>query len=308
MNTEIKNTETRSKNSNGVERKSPSRLEVKKTYKLYINGKFPRTESGRYYKLNEEQGKPTVNICRASRKDFRDAVVAARKAQGEWAKKSAYNRSQILYRIAETLEGRKAQLIESLIQEGSDRKNAESETALSIDRLVYYSGWCDKYQQVFSSVNPAEGSYFNFSFPEPMGVVSIIAPEHSGLLGLISVIAPCIAGGNTCVVLASQQHPLSAIDLAEVIHASDVPAGVINLLTGFRSELLAHFASHMDVNAIIYANNNQDEIKKIQELSSLNVKRALIWNKWNWMEDNAQNPYLIMDIQEIKTTWHPVGI
>lgn len=297
------------KSGNGMHsEKKLSRLSIPKTYKLYINGKFPRTESGRYYKLNDKDGNVIANICRASRKDFRDAVVAARKAQNEWAKKSAYNRSQILYRMAETLEGRKAQMIESLINEGTIASEAEEEFNLSVDRLVYYAGWCDKYQQVFSSVNPTEGSYFNFSFPEPTGVVSILAPDQHGLLGLISVIAPCIAGGNTCIVLASQHHPLTAIDFAEVIHASDVPAGVINILTGFKNELLTHFASHMDVNAIVYTHHEKEELKKAEELSSLNVKRAIVWNKFNWKESSAQNPYFIMDLQEIKTTWHPVGI
>lgn len=297
------------KSGNGMNsEKKLSRLTIAKTYKLYINGKFPRTESGRYYKLNDKDGNVIANICRSSRKDFRDAVVAARKAQSEWAKKSAYNRSQILYRIAETLEGRKAQLIESLIKEGTASADAETEFNLSVDRLVYYAGWCDKYQQVFSSVNPAEGSYFNFSFPEPTGVVSILAPEQYGLLGLISVIAPGIAGGNSCIILASQHHPLTAIDFAEVIHASDVPGGVINILTGFKNELLSHFATHMDVNAIVYTHHDKDEIKKMEEQSSLNVKRAIVWNKFHWKESSAQNPYLLMDLQEIKTTWHPVGI
>lgn len=288
--------------------KKTSRLAVPKTYKLYINGKFSRTESGRYYKLNDKEGNVIANICRSSRKDFRDAVAAARKAQSEWAKKSAYNRSQVLYRIAETLEGRKMQMMDSLVKEGITSTAAENEFNLSVDRLVYYAGWCDKYQQVFSSVNPTEGSYFNFSFPEPTGVVSVIATENLGLLGLISVMAPCIAGGNACIVLVSDKHPLTAIDFAEVIHASDVPGGVINLLTGFKNELLSHFASHMDVNAIIYTHHEKEEIKKIEELSSLNVKRALCWNNFNWTDDQAQNPYLIMDLQEIKTTWHPVGI
>lgn len=297
------------KSGNGMDsEKKTSRLSIPKTYKLYINGKFPRTESGRYYKLHDKEGNVIANICRASRKDFRDAVAAARKALSEWAKKSAYNRSQILYRIAETLEGRKMQLIESLMKEGTTASEAETEFNLSVDRLVYYAGWCDKYHQVFSSVNPTEGSYFNFSFPEPTGVVSIVAPEHNGLLGLISVMAPCIAGGNTCIVLVSQQHPLTAIDFAEVIHASDVPGGVISILTGFKNELLSHFASHMDVNAIVYTHHEKEELKKMEEQASVNVKRAITWNKFNWKDSSAQNPYLIMDLQEIKTTWHPVGI
>lgn len=192
--------------------------------------------------------------------------------------------------------------------EGADKKKVETELNLSVDRLVYYAGWCDKYQQVFSSVNPVEGSYFNFSFPEPTGVISVISPDQSGLLGLISVMSPCIAGGNTCILLADRNHPLSAIDFAEVLNASDVPVGVVNILTGFKNELLSHFASHMDVNAVIYPGADNSEIKQIQELASLNIKRVILWNRLSWLNDESQSPYFIMDLQEIKTTWHPVGI
>ncbi len=308
METSITKIKSRQK-ENGLTERKLTRLAVVKTYKLYLNGKFTRSESGRYYKLTDKAGNLLANICRSSRKDFRDAVVAARKALPDWSGKSAYNRGQILYRIAETLESRKLQFVQSLMCEGTAKKEeAEKEFEMSVDRLVYYAGWCDKYQQVFSTVNPTEGSYFNFSFPEPTGVVSIIAPENAGLLGFISVLAPCIAGGNTCILLASQQHPLSAIDFAEVIHASDVPAGVVNILTGLKSELLTHFASHMDVNAIVYTHTDSDEIRRVQQLSSLNVKRALIWNNIRWKDVSAMNPYLILDMQEIKTTWHPIGI
>src|SRR6185369_8955436 len=188
-----------SKNGSG----KSQRLDVLKTYKLYIDGKFPRTESGRYYILKDAEGKSLANICRGSRKDFRDATVAARKAQPGWAAKSAYNKGQILYRIAEMLEGRKAQFISELMQQGSSQAEAENEVNLSVDRLVYYAGWSDKYMQVFSSVNPVESSHFNFSLPEPTGVVSILSPENSGLLGLVSTIAPAIIGGNTVIILAS---------------------------------------------------------------------------------------------------------
>lgn len=305
--TETKNkieTGSNGTSANGYSKKMSNRLEVLKTYKLYIDGKFLRTESGRYYKPENLN----ANICLASRKDFRDAVVAARKAQSTWAKKSAYNRSQIFYRIAETLEGRKAQFMESLVKEGLDEKNARQEFNLAVDRLVYYAGWSDKYQQVFSSVNPTEGSYFNFSYPEPTGIVSMIASEDDGLLGLISLISPAVIGGNTCIILASHKHPLTAIDFAEVLHASDVPAGVVNILTGFSSELHSHFSSHMDINAIIYAGLNADEIKTIQINAALNVKRVLIWNKYKLAEESSQSPYHIMEMQEIKTTWHPIGI
>jgi acyl-CoA reductase-like NAD-dependent aldehyde dehydrogenase len=292
---------------NGSDKKG-KRLDVMKTYKLYINGKFPRTESGRYYLLKDESGKLIANVCRGSRKDFREAVVAARKAHPGWAAKTAYNKGQILYRIAEILEGRKAQFISELMQMGQSQTEAEDEVNLSIDRLVYYAGWSDKYIQVFSSVNPVESFHFNFSLPEPTGVVTILSPEGYGLLGLVSTIAPAIVGGNTVVVLASKQKPLSAITFAEVIQTSDVAAGVINILTGFRTELLSHFSNHMDVNACMYCGSDEEEIKKVQINSSLNVKRAVIYSDDNWFSDEAQNPYRIMDLQEIKTTWHPIGI
>ncbi len=292
--------------SNGSVSKS-ERLDVMKTYKIYIDGKFPRTESGRYYPLQDSSGKTIANICRSSRKDFREAVVAARKAQAGWATKSAYNRGQIIYRIAEMLEGRRQQFIGELKEQGSTAAHAEKEVNLSIDRLVYYAGWCDKYQQVFSSVNPVESSHFNFSVPEPMGVVSMLAPETNGLLGLISVIIPAIAGGNTVVVLASASRPLNAVTFGEVLNSSDVPGGVVNILTGQRSELLSHFASHMDVNAIVYYGDDQAEILKVKQSASLNVKRVAVYKESDLAEDKSQHPYRIMDLQEIKTTWHPIG-
>lgn len=282
-----------------------SRLNVLKTYKIYIGGAFPRTESGRYYELKNKKGEILANVCLSSRKDFRNAIVAARGAFGGWSSKSAFNRSQILYRVAEILEGRKLQFIEELNLQGISEKAAEAEVQQSIDRLVHYAGWCDKYSQLFSSVNPVASSHFNFSVPEPTGVVSVIAPEKSGLLGLVSVIAPVIAGGNVCVVLASESLPLCAVTFSEVLATSDLPGGVVNILTGTSAELHDHFSSHMDVNAVIYCRDNQEEIKKIGENASLNVKRNFIWNK-DWVKDESQNPYLIMDLQEIKTTWHPI--
>jgi acyl-CoA reductase-like NAD-dependent aldehyde dehydrogenase len=288
--------------------KAKERVEILKTYKLYIDGKFPRTESGRYYKLNDSGNKVIANICRASRKDFRDAVVAARKAQPDWAKRTAYNKSQVLYRIAETLEGRKQQFINTLILQGYKNSEATKEVEVSIDRLIYYAGWPDKFIQVFSTVNPVESSHFNFSYPEPTGVVAIISPEENGLIGLVSVIAPAIAGGNSVIALASSKYPLTVIELAEVLVASDVPGGIINLLTGYSKELHSHFSSHMDVNAVIYCNENREELKSIQVNAALNVKRAIVQRFENWLSEEAQNPYLIMDTQEIKTTWHPIGI
>jgi acyl-CoA reductase-like NAD-dependent aldehyde dehydrogenase len=281
------------------------RIPVLKTYKIYIGGQFPRTESGRYYELKDKNKKLIANMCLCSRKDLRNSVVAARGAFTGWSGKTAFNRSQILYRIAEMLEGRKAQLKEELMQQGSNTKQAEAEVLLSIDRLIYYAGWCDKYSALFSSVNPVASSHYNFSVPEPTGVVTMIAPEENSLIGLISVIAPAIAGGNTCVVLASETKPLCAITFSEILATSDLPGGVVNILTGTTKELLEHFSSHMDVNAIVYCRKNKTEIKSIGELASLNVKRTFFWNK-DWNKEESQDPYMILDLQEIKTTWHPV--
>jgi acyl-CoA reductase-like NAD-dependent aldehyde dehydrogenase len=282
------------------------RIAVAKTYKIYIGGKFPRTESGRYFPLEDKQGNVIANMCRGSRKDFRNSVVAARKAQPGWAKASAYLRGQILYRIAELLEGRREQFIAELKLQGSTSRSAVKEIDQSIDRLIYFAGWADKYQQVFSSVNPVASSHFNFSVLEPTGVVSILAPDDSSLLGLISNIAPAIAGGNTCVILASESSPLCAISFAEVLHASDVPSGVVNILTGFRSELTEYFASHMDVNAVVYCDGGKAVARTVQELAAANIKHVIARNKVDWSGD-AENPYLIRDTQEVKTTWHPIG-
>lgn len=283
------------------------RVAVAKTYKIYIDGKFPRTESGRYYPLNDKKGKVIANLCRGSRKDFRNAVVAARKAQPGWAKASAYLRGQILYRIAEMLEGRREQFVAELMLQGATARAAASEIDASTDRLIYFAGWADKYQQVFSSVNPVSSSHFNFSVLEPTGVVSILAPDDSGLLGLISNIVPAIAGGNTCVALASEKKPLSAVSFAEVLHASDVPAGVVNIITGHRAELTQQFASHMDVNAVIYCDGGTKTARSIQELAAENVKRVVARTRIDWSKAAAQHPYLIRDTQEVKTTWHPIG-
>ncbi len=282
------------------------RIAVAKTYKIYIGGKFPRTESGRYFALEDKKGNVIANMCRGSRKDFRNAVVAARKAQPGWAKASAYLRGQVLYRIAEMLEGRREQFIAELRLQGLSPSLAEKEVDLSIDRLIYFAGWADKYQQVFSAVNPVSSSHFNFSVLEPTGVVAILAPEDTSLLGLISNVAPAIAGGNSCVVLASESKPLCAVSFAEVLHASDVPGGVVNILTGFRSELTEFFASHMDVNAVIYCDGGKAVARTVQELASDNIKRVIARNRVNWLSD-AENPYLIRDTQEVKTTWHPIG-
>jgi acyl-CoA reductase-like NAD-dependent aldehyde dehydrogenase len=292
---------------NGLEKSvSKKRLEVLKTYKIYIGGEFPRTESGRYYVPSNAAGKKLANVCLGSRKDFRDAVVSARSAYGGWSTRAAFNRGQILYRMAEMLEGRKAQFIDELIQQDSSKGKADKEVNLAIDRLIYYAGWCDKYQQLFSAVNPVASSHFNFSVPEPTGVVSIIAPQADSLLGLVSVIAPVITGGNTCVVLASETKPLCSVTFAEVLNSSDLPGGVVNILTGKVSELASWFVNHMDVNATIFCENDSEIKKMMQEKSALNLKRIIFYDKIKWNLEQGQSPYFILDTQEIKTTWHPV--
>ncbi|MDX1481869.1 MAG: aldehyde dehydrogenase family protein [Woeseiaceae bacterium] len=287
--------------------RAAERLPVSKTYKIYIDGKFPRTESGRYYALEDRNGSVIANVCRASRKDFRNAVVAARKAVDGWSSASAYLRGQILYRIAEMLEGRAEQFASELVRQGVAKRAAAAEVDAAIDRLIYYAGWADKYQQVFSAVNPVASSHFNFSVLEPTGVVGLLAPEESGLLGLVSNLAPAIVGGNTCVTLASRSLPLTAISFAEVLHSSDVPGGVVNLLTGFRDELAGQFASHMDVNAIVYCDAEDDLPTDIQTAAAENLKRVVPRVDVEWKKDSAQSPYFIRDTQEVKTTWHPVG-
>ena len=281
------------------------RLDIQKTYKIYIDGKFPRTESGRYYSPSNGKSKLPVNICLSSRKDFRNAVVAARAAFGSWSTRAPFNRSQILYRIAEMLEGRRVQFINELQQQGSSAAKAEEEVNLSIDRLVYYAGWADKYQHIFSSVNPVSSSHFNFSVCEPMGTVVIMAPQENSLIGLVSSIAPAIAGGNTVVALASENKALCAVTFAEVLNSSDVPGGVVNILTGNADELVKHFSTHMDVNALIYCGSDKKVIKSIQENSIENLKRVIHRDE-NDFSEKSQNPYKISDTQEIKTTWHPI--
>ncbi len=282
-----------------------ARIEVLKTYKIYIGGKFPRTESGRFYspKVN---GKALGNICLSSRKDVKNAVVAARSAFEEWSGATAYNRSQILYRIAEMLEGRKAQFVGELIEQGSTKGTAIKEVETAIDRTIYYAGWCDKFTQLFSSVNPIATSHFNFSAPEPTGVVAIMAPEKYSLLGLVSAIMPVIASGNTCVTLASENLPLCSITFAEVLNSSDVPSGVVNILTGKKDELLEHMSTHMDVNALLYCGADKKEILSIEKYAVTNLKRIRVIDFSKIYAVSHETPYYIEEFIEIKTTWHPI--
>jgi len=281
------------------------RLEVLKTYKIYIGGKFPRTESGRFYTPKNAKGQELGNICLSSRKDVRNSVVAARKAFGGWSERAAFNRGQILYRIAEMLEGRKSQFIEELQFQGETKAQAEKEVNLSIDRLIYYAGWCDKYTQVLGSINPVASSHFNFSVHVPQGVLGVIADQTTSLIGLVSLVAPVIAGGNTCVVLSAEDLPLCASTFAEVLNSSDVPGGVINILTGKPSEMIKPLTTHMDVNGMIYAGSDKAIVKELRESAALNLKRINCYDE-NWMNASAQDLYMISDCQEVKTTWHPI--
>ncbi len=282
------------------ETKSAAALDVAKTYKMYIGGKFPRTESGRYYIA------ASANVCLASRKDLRNAVVAARGAQPAWQGRTAYNRSQILYRVAEMLQGRAAQFVEELTLQGLTAAASKKEVQAGIDRLIYYAGWCDKFQQVFSTVNPVASSHFNFSVLEPVGVVFGFASADSPLLGLVSMVAPIIASGNTCVVLASQASPLTAVTFGEVLQTSDVPGGVVNLLTGDPDELLSHAANHMDINSIAVDGLTDDQRKTVESDSSGNLKRVIRMSE-DWYDlEQSQSPYLIESFCELKTTWHPI--
>jgi acyl-CoA reductase-like NAD-dependent aldehyde dehydrogenase len=280
-------------------------MNILKTYKIYIGGQFPRTESGRFYSLKDQDGKAVANVCLSSKKDIRNAVQAARKAFGSWSERSAFNRGQILYRMAEMLEGRKSQFVEELIQQGQSLEHSKIEIESCIERIVYYAGWCDKYQQILSSVNPVNSSHFNFSVAEPTGVVGVLAEQKSGLIGLVSQLMPVIAGGNSAVLIASEQLPLCAITFAEVLETSDLPAGVVNILTGSAIEMLPTLAEHMDVNALFLSNAGKGLTTEAQLLAVDNVKRVVVKDE-DWTKESNQGIRYISSFQEIKTTWHPI--
>ncbi|MEQ8625066.1 MAG: aldehyde dehydrogenase family protein [Vicingaceae bacterium] len=282
------------------------RLEILKTYKLYINGSFPRTESGRYYIAKGPKGEDLGNCCLGSRKDFRNAVVAARKSQASWAEKSAYNIGQVIYRIAENLESRKTEF-SSLIrkEEGVSESKANKTVEIAIDRLVYFAGWSDKYQQIFSSVNPVASSHFNFSMVEARGVIAAICDENTRFIGLVSAIAMSLCTANTIVILASENSPLTALSFAEVLQHSDVPAGVVNILTGKKEELEPHFASHMDVNSLLLLGDEFDTTT-LGETAAINLKRVMHWTLNKIHSSTIESPYALKDLMEVKTTWHPI--
>jgi acyl-CoA reductase-like NAD-dependent aldehyde dehydrogenase len=276
---------------------SDARIPVRKTYKLYIGGAFPRSESGRSYPVTAPSGE-VVHAAQASRKDVRDAVVAARAAFGKWSGMTAYNRGQILYRVAEMLEGRRAQFA---------AYTSAAEVDAAIDRWVHYAGWADKYAQVVGSTNPVAGPYFTFSLPEPTGVVGVLAPQESSLLGLVSVLAPVLTTGNTAVVLASQDRPLPAISLAEVLGTSDMPGGVVNVLTGFTAELAPWLAAHRDVNALDLTGAAAGARADLQAAAADNVKRVYVPirdDDWTAVPGLARLNAFV----ETKTVWHPVGV
>ena len=285
------------------------RLEVRKTYKLYVNGAFPRSESGRSYVVSDSKGRFVANAARASRKDARDAVVAARKAFAGWAGRTPYNRGQVLYRVAEVLEDRHAQFVEQVqAGEGLAKRAAEAAVDASVDRLVWYAGWADKLAQVVGGANPVAGPYFNFSLPDPTGVVAVLAPQDSSLLGLVSVLAPVVVTGNTAVVVSSYARPLPAVTLGEVLATSDAPAGVANLLTGSAEEIGPWLASHLDVNGIDLAGvDDSDLARSLEEQAADNLKRVRRPQPGtDWEADpglSAMTAFL-----ETKTVWHPIGI
>ncbi len=281
-----------------------SRLEVKKTYKLYIGGKFPRSESGRSFPAYGTGGQVLARMSQASRKDLRDAVRTARGAVESWAGATGYNRGQVLYRVAETLEDRATTFEEQLMDTGLTRAAAGKEVRASIDRLVWYAGWADKFAQIYGNLNPVAGPFFNISSPEPTGVVGVIAPEEPALLGLVSRLAPVIVTGNATVVLASQKHPMPAVTFAEVLNSSDVPGGVVNILTGLKDELIGVLADHMDVNAVDAGGATDDQALRVQEGAVHNVKRVVLPSH----DGPAQSPYRIAAFTETKTVWHPKGL
>jgi len=284
------------------------RLAVQKTYKLFIGGKFARGENGRVIAARDGHGNVLANYSRASRKDFRDAVRAARSAIPGWTNYSPYSRGQILYRAAEMLEGRRLELENELARVDRSGAGARREVTAAIDRLVYYAGWTDKFSQILGSVNPVATSHFNFTIPEPTGVVVALTPDAPALLGLVSVIAPIIATGNSVIALASTANALAPLTFSEIIATSDLPPGVFNLLAGDRNELAPHFASHMDVNAIVDAGGDDKIGEELQAGTAANVKRYVQRAVANYFGRDGENPYWILDTVEMKTAWHPIGL
>ncbi|POX54530.1 aldehyde dehydrogenase [Streptomyces sp. Ru72] len=288
------------------EKSEQQRLTVFKTYKLYVGGKFPRSESGRVYEVTDSKGNWLANAPLSSRKDARDAVVAARKAFGAWSGATAYNRGQVLYRVAEMLEGRREQFVREVADaEGLSKSKAAAVVDATIDRWVWYAGWTDKIAQVIGGANPVAGPYFNLSSPEPTGVVAVLAPQESSFLGLVSVVAPVIATGNTAIVVASEKAPLPALSLGEVLATSDVPGGVVNVLSGRTAEIAAPLAAHQDVNAIDLAGADEVLAKELEIAAADNLKRVLRPQAVDYFETPGIER--MTAFLETKTVWHPTG-
>lgn len=278
------------------------RIDVKKTYKLYIGGAFPRSESGRSYEVNNSKGVFIANPSQASRKDLRDAVVAARAAQAGWSGATAFNRAQILYRVAEIMEGRTSQFVDEIVAlEGVTPAVAKKQVEEAIDLWVWYSGWCDKISTIYGATNPVSGSFYNFTTPEAMGVVGVFAPQKSSLLGLVQSLAPVLAAGNTAILVASEKFPLPAISLSEVLATSDIPGGVVNILTGITAELAPWMASHMDIDAIDASGLSANQEKEARLEGVENLKRIFAFK-------GDQTPQRVLAFMENKTVWHPIGI
>ncbi len=306
------------------------RLDVTKTYKLFINGQFPRSESGRSIAVSAPAGHVLAHVAHASRKDLRDAVEAARAAQTKWASATAYNRAQVLYRLAEMMEGKRAELAEAISSVEWDQQRSRATTkakgtkpsrrrdieassldqvAAAIDRIVCYAGWADKYGQVLGCNNPVAGPYYNFTVPEPTGIVGVIAPDRPSLLGLVSLIAPVICSGNAVIALASKNNPIPAAIFAEACATSDLPTGVVNILTGKRDELVPHFASHREIAAIHAAGVAAEQAPQLREGVAENLKRVIVrGNDVKWFEDACESPAWIEPFVEMKTIWHPAGV
>jgi acyl-CoA reductase-like NAD-dependent aldehyde dehydrogenase len=287
------------------------RLPVTKTPKAYIGGAFVRSESNRVFPIEIQKGKTRkffANIPRCTRKDLRNAVEAAAKAGPGWSSRTAYNRGQVLYRLAEMMESRSAEFSEAIAMTSHKSKaQAQKEVTITVDRIIYYAGWTDKFEQVLGNTNPVAAPYFNFTVPEPMGIVGIVASDHFPLLGLLSQILPVILSGNTAVALCSETDPYPSILLGELLATSDIPGGVINLLTGFRIELIPTFATHTHIRAIDIADPSKEEQIEIEKNAAGNIKRINIRHKTNWDKKEIQNLYEIENFIELKTTWHPIG-
>ncbi len=283
-----------------------SRLPITKTPKCYVGGAFIRSESARVYPINDSSGAFFANIPQCTRKDLRNAVEAAAKAGPGWAKRTAYNRGQIIYRLAEMIEARSAELASSLTLHGASKADATKEVTASIDRLIHYAGWADKYEQMLGNVNPVASPHFNFTVTEPMGIIGILAPEEAPLLALISLITPAITCGNTTIALASSTKPYPAIVLGEMLATSDLPGGVVNLLTGFRNEILPTMATHAHIRAISATATTEEKVT-LQTGAADSMKRVRFHSTTDWFAPEAQGLYEIRDLIEFKTTWHPIG-